>query len=215
MPRYWFRTRHHHTCKASTHKSLVSPLPNTSVKAFVNNTSTPNGTSFSFAGGSWSQPFSTFPAASVRLFPPTHVVPYRHFRLGVDGDFQRPRVAGHLLPHRRNIGEDGIGLLGLLQRFALHTSFETVAHAVEDVAHGPFTGQGVIQVTFGGFQGVEDFSRGQVAVATGGPLLGVGIGLRLDDGSDVLGQLGVLVFTALGSPAVEVLHTADSGVEFL
>src|SRR6516164_9586948 len=128
MPRYLARTPHHHTRSASTQKSLVSPEPNTSVNAPVNSTSTPNGTHFSLAGGSWSQPFSTFPAPSVRLFPPPHVVPHRHLRLGVDRDCQGPRVVTHLLPHRRHVREDGVGLLGLLQRLALLDALEAVAH---------------------------------------------------------------------------------------
>src|SRR3954447_23891957 len=119
MPRYLSRTPRHHTCKASTQKSLVSEEPKTNVNAPVNNTSTPNGTSFSLAGGSWSQPFSTSPSPSVRVFPPPHVVPHRHQRHGVHRHLQRLGVVPRLLAHRPDVGEDGVGLLGLAQRLAL------------------------------------------------------------------------------------------------
>src|SRR5690242_4781926 len=100
MPRYLARAPRHHTCKASTQKSLVSPEPKTSVNAPVSNTRTPKGTSFSLAGGSWSQPSSTFPSLSVRLFPPPHVIPHRHLGLGVNRNLQRLGVVPHLLMHR-------------------------------------------------------------------------------------------------------------------
>src|SRR5215813_5805583 len=160
MPRQLARMPHHHTCKASTQKSLVSPEPNTSVSAPVSNTSTPNGTSFSFAGGSWSQPFATFPSPSVRLFSPAYVVPHRHLGLSIDRDFQRPRVVARLRARRRDVREDGVGLLRLLQRLALLKPLAAVAHAVEDVPHGPLPGQVVWAVALGGHQGGEDFGGG-------------------------------------------------------
>src|SRR5215813_3980872 len=108
MPRQLARMPHHHTCKASTQKSLVSPEPNTSVSAPVNSTSTPNGTSFSFAGGSWSQPFATFPARSVRVFPPSAVLPQFHLGLGIDRDFQNFGVGPGFFPDRLDVGKDRI-----------------------------------------------------------------------------------------------------------
>src|SRR5215213_6758032 len=128
MPRHWLRAPRHHTCKASTQKSLVSWEPKISVKAPVNSTSTPSGTNFSFAGGSWSQPFATFPARSVRVFPPSAVFAHAHLGLGIDGDFQRLGVALDLAPDRLDVGKDGLGLLGLPERLALLNPLEAVVH---------------------------------------------------------------------------------------
>src|SRR5262245_14114746 len=136
MPRHWARVPRHHTCKASTQKSLLPPDPNTSVNAPVHNTSTPNGTNFSLAGGPWPQPFSASPSLPVRLFPPPHIIAHCHLRLGVDRNLQRLRVVAHLLTHRLHVGEDGVGLLGLLQRLALLDPLEAVVQAVEDIAQG-------------------------------------------------------------------------------
>src|SRR3954451_23512078 len=119
MPRHLARAPRHHSCKASTQKSLLSPEPKTNVKAPVSNTSTPKGVSFSLAGGSWSQPCSTFPSPSVRLFSPPHVIPYGHLGLGVDRNLQCLRVIPHLLAHGLHMGEDGVRLLRLAQRLAL------------------------------------------------------------------------------------------------
>src|ERR1700729_2937826 len=130
MPRYPDRAPRHQAIRASTQKSLLPPQPKTSVNAPVNNTSTPNGVTFSLAGGSWSQPFSR----SVRVFPPARVVPHRHFRLRIDGELQGLGVVPNLLAGRLDIGEDGVGLLRLLQGLALAEAFEPVVHAVEDVA---------------------------------------------------------------------------------
>src|SRR3954451_15710977 len=141
MPRHRARAPRHHTCNPSTQKSLLPAGPNTSVKAPVNNTSTPNGTSFSLAGGSWSQPFSTSPSPSVRVFPPPNEVPHRHLRLGVHRHLQRLGVVPHLLAHRPDVGEDGVGLPGLAQRLALADALEAVVQAVEDVPQRPLTGQ--------------------------------------------------------------------------
>src|ERR1700728_3565552 len=146
MPRWLDRAPRHHAIRASTQKSLLPPDPNTSVNAPVSNTSTPNGVIFSLAGGSWSQAFSALPSLPVRFFPPSGVVAYCHLRLRVDGDFQRPGVVPHLLADGLDVGEDGLGFRGLLQRLALLDAFEPVVHAVEDVAQGPDGGQGILGV---------------------------------------------------------------------
>src|SRR5947209_1117176 len=204
MPRYLARTPRHHTCNASTQKSLVSPEPKTSVNAPVNNTRSPKGTSFSLAGGSWSQPFSTSPSPSVRVFPPPHVIPHRHLGLRVHRDFQRLRVVPHLLPDCLDVGEDGVGLLGLLQRLALLNALEAIIQAVEDVAHRPLAGQVLLPIAFGGQQGRSYLGSRQVAVAACGSQLGIGVGLGLYDGPDVSRQLRVLVFAALAAAGGEV-----------
>src|SRR5487761_1880155 len=100
MLRWAERAPRHHTLRASAQKSLLPPSPNTSVKAPVSNTNTPNGVTFCFAGGSWSQPFSTTPSASVRVFPPSAVVAYGHFRLRVDGNLQGLVVVTDFLANR-------------------------------------------------------------------------------------------------------------------
>src|SRR3954467_2729160 len=79
----------HHTFKASAQKSLVSrDRVKINVSAPVASINTPNGVHFVSAGGSWSHAPGVFPSESVRLFPPTRVVPLVDFRLGVDGDLQ-------------------------------------------------------------------------------------------------------------------------------
>src|SRR5512142_18999 len=101
----------------------------------------PNGTSFSFAGGSWSHPFSTSPSESVRVFPPANVLAQGHLGLRVHRDLQRLGLVPGLFPHRLNVGEDRVGLVGLLQRLALLNPLEAVVHAIEDVSHRTFGGQ--------------------------------------------------------------------------
>src|SRR5512135_3487227 len=109
----------HHSFNASTQASLVSRDPNTSINAPVATIRIPNGTSFAFAGGSWSQPLGTSPSASVRVFSPTDVIAQAHLGLGVHGDLQRLGLVPGLLSHLLDVGEDRVGLLGLLQRLAL------------------------------------------------------------------------------------------------
>src|SRR5947209_13156182 len=141
MPRYPDRAPRHQAIRASTQKSLLPPEPKTNVNAPVNNTSTPKGVTFSLAGGSWSQPFSAWPSLPVRVFPPACVAPHRHLRLRIDGDLQCLGVVPNLPADRLDIGEDGVGLLRLLQGLALADALEPVVHAVEDVTQGPHAGQ--------------------------------------------------------------------------
>src|SRR5512135_1504660 len=98
----------------------------------------PNATCFSWAGGSLSHPLVTLPAASVLVFPPASVIAQGHLRLRVPRDLQRLGIVPDLLPHRLDVGEDRIGLLGLLQRLALADPLEAVVHPIEDVPHRPF-----------------------------------------------------------------------------
>src|SRR5277367_3704946 len=115
----------HHNWRASTQASLVSLLPKMSVNAPVSSTKTPNGTTFSLAGGSWSQPFSaTSPAAFVRVFPPQGIIADGHFRFGIHRDFQGFRIAAHLLAYGPEVGEDRLRVLGFLQRFAFPNPLE-------------------------------------------------------------------------------------------
>src|SRR5947209_18391886 len=126
MCRWPRRTRRHHTCNASTQASLVSCDPNSNISAPVATTRMPKGTSLSFAGGSWSHPLVTLPAASVRVFPPTDVVAQVHLRLRVYGDRQGLAVVLDLLPDPPHVAEDGVGLLRLLQGLALPNPLEAV-----------------------------------------------------------------------------------------
>src|SRR3954452_18751902 len=81
----------HHTFKASAQKSLVSrDRVKINVSAPVASINTPNGVHFVSAGGAWSHAPGVFPSESVRLFPPTRVVPLVDFRLGVDGVSRDP-----------------------------------------------------------------------------------------------------------------------------
>src|SRR3954467_10817575 len=93
------RTWSHHICNASTQASLVSRDPNRSINAPVATIRTPNGTDFSFAGGSWSHPLATSPSALVRVFPPTDVIAQGHLRLGIHRDLQRTGLVPALFPH--------------------------------------------------------------------------------------------------------------------
>src|SRR3954449_7675110 len=112
-------TRPHHIRNASTQASLVSREPKINVNAPLATIRMPKGTNFSFAGGSWSHPLATSPSASVRVFPPADVVAQGHLRLGIHRDLQRTGLPSGLFPHRLDIGEDRVGLVGLLQRLAL------------------------------------------------------------------------------------------------
>jgi hypothetical protein len=116
--------------------------------------------------------------------------------------------------HRRDVGEDRIGRLGLLQRLALLDPLEPVAQPVEDVAHRPLLGQVLLAVAFGD-QGRADLGGRQVGVPPRRLQLGVGVGLRLDDGSDLPGQLRVLVLAAAAAPRAEVLQAVQAGVSFV
>src|SRR4051812_10641834 len=128
-------TRSHHIRNASAQASLVSCDPNRSINAPLATIRMPNGTSFAFAGGSWSQPLATSPAPSVRVFPPTSVIAQGHLRLRVHRDLQGLRIVAHLSLHRLHVGEDRVGLLGLLQRLALLDPLEAIVHPIEDVPH--------------------------------------------------------------------------------
>src|SRR5579871_2290607 len=209
MPRWLDRTPRHQAIRAATQKSLLPPQPNTSVNAPWSSTSTPKGVSFSFAGGSWSHPFSALPSLPVRVFPPSGVVAHGDLGLGVDGDLQRVQVAPHFLADRLDVGEDGVRVLGLLQGLTFADAFEPVPHAVEDVTHGPLAGQR--------FRGVALLDQcpahlggGHVGVQARRLQLGVSLDVRLDEGADVRGQPRVLVLAALLSLGSEVLHAADA-----
>src|SRR4051812_13082673 len=208
----WSFTVSHHTFRASAQKSLVSrDFVKISVSAPVASISTPNGVHFVPAGGSWSHAAGVFPSESVRLFPPPRVVPLVDLRLGVDGDLQGLGVVAVLPAGGLDVGEDGVGVLGLLQRLGLLDPLEPVAHPVEDVAHGALLGQAVIAVALLPLQRLQDLLGGQVGVAPGGLQLGVGVGVRLDHGADVGGQSGVLDLARDGALGGEVLDAAQAG----
>src|SRR6185369_11779459 len=116
MPRWADRAERHPALRASPQKSLLPPSPNTRGRAPVSSTRPPNGVTFCFAGGSWSSPFNTRPSLSVRVFPPAAVVAGGHLRLGIDGALPRLGVVPDLLADGLDVGEDGVGGLGLLQR---------------------------------------------------------------------------------------------------
>src|SRR5580658_5807876 len=109
------RACRHHISKASTHASLVSWLQKMSVNTPVSRTKIPNGTAFSLAGGSWSQPFSTtLPAAFVRVFSPKGIIAHFDFCFGIHRDLQGFRIIACLLAHGPEVGEDRIRVLGFL-----------------------------------------------------------------------------------------------------
>src|ERR1044072_6421262 len=199
----------HHSFNASTQASLVSRVPNTSIKAPVATIRMPNGTNFAFAGGSWSQPLGTSPSESVRVFPPPDVIAQAHLGLRVHGDFQRLGLRPGLFPDLLDVGEDRVGLLGLLQGLAILDPLEAIVHAVEDVAHGPFTGQLLLEIALRD-QGRADLRCRQVGVPPRRLEFGIGIGMRLDDGAEVGGQLRVLLLSALPAACSEVLQAADA-----
>jgi hypothetical protein len=176
----------------------------------VASTSTPNDAHFLFAGGSWSHALGVSPCESVRLFPPPGVLALVHLRLGVDGNPQRGGVVLDLLPGGLHVNEDGVGLLGLLQRLGLLNPLEPVAQAVEDVAQGPLAGQLLALVAFLGLQRLEDLGGGQVGVAALGLQFRVGLGVWLDEVADVLGALRLFLLPAGPATSGEVLDTADA-----
>src|SRR3954449_8002845 len=205
-------TDSHHTFKASAQKSLVSrDFVKINVSAPVASISTPNGVHFVPAGGSWSHAPGVFPSESVLLFSPPRVVPLVDLRLGVDGDLQGLGVVAILSAGGAHVGEDGVGLLGLLQRLGLLDPLDPVAHPVEDVAHGALLGQPALVVTLLLLQRLQDLPGGQVGVAPGGLQLRVGLGVRLDHGADVGCQLRVFDFPRDGALGGEVLDTAQAG----
>src|SRR5512132_641838 len=208
------RTWSHHSFNASTQASLVSRAPKTSIKAPVATIRMPNGTNFSFAGGSWSQPFGTLPSASVRVFPPTDVLTQSHLGLGVHGDLQSPGIVPDLFPHLLDVREDRVGLLGLLQRLALLDPLEARVHPIEDIAHRPFAGQLFLGIALRD-QGLEHLGRRQV----GGPprrlQFRISVGMRCDEGADVGRQLRVLRFAALPTSRGEVFQAAHAVLLFV
>src|SRR5919112_6464340 len=98
------RTRCHHNVNASAQASLVSREPKSSINAPLATIRMPKGTSFTFAGGSWSHPLVTSPSEPVRVFPPADVVAQGHLRLGVHRDLQRRGVGPGLLACRGHVG---------------------------------------------------------------------------------------------------------------
>jgi len=171
----------------------------------------PSGVHFRAAGGSWSHPFAPVPSDAVRVFPPADVRPLGHLGLRVHRDLQRPAVAPRLLADGRHVGEDGVGGGRLLERPALPHPDQPVAHAVEDVPHGPLARQVGRRVPLGGTEAVEHLPGGQVGVPPVGLQLRVGVGPGLDHVPDVGRQSGVGVLRP-GSPAGrEVLHAPDAG----
>src|SRR5215217_2149533 len=150
-------TDSHHTFKASAQKSLVSrDWVKINVNAPVASINTPNGVHFVSAGGSWSHAAGVSPSESVLLFPPPRVIPFVDLRLGVDGDLQGFGVVAILLAGGAHVGEEGVGVLGLLQRFRLLNPLEAIAHAVEDVAQGALLGQPVVAVALLALQRLQD-----------------------------------------------------------
>src|SRR3954453_14668580 len=109
------RTWSHHICNASAQASLVSCDPNRSINAPLATIRMPNGTSFAFAGGSWSQPLVTLPSRLARVFPPTSVIAQGHLRLRVRRDLQGLGFVAHLFLHLLDVTADDVGLFGLLQ----------------------------------------------------------------------------------------------------
>src|ERR1043166_3278808 len=113
-------TDRHHTFRASPQKSLVSrDLVKINVSAPVASINTPSGVHLVLAGGSWSNPLGVCPCASALHFSPPRVVPLVDLRLGVDGDLQRFRVVLVLRAGGLHVGEDGVSVLGPLQRLGL------------------------------------------------------------------------------------------------
>src|SRR4051794_21325185 len=205
-------TDSHHTFRASAQKSLVSRDPvKINVSAPVASINTPNGVHFVSAGGSWSHAAGVLPSESVRLFPPPRVVPLVDRRLGVDGDLRGLGVVARLLAGGAHVGEDGVGVFGLLQRLGLLNPLDPVAQPVEDVAHGALLGQPVIAVTLPALQRLQDLPGGQVGVTPGRLQLRVGLSMRLDHGADVGRQLRVLDLARDGASGGEVLDTAEPG----
>src|SRR5262249_14744946 len=204
-------TDSHHTRSASTQKSLVSRDDvKISVSAPVASISTPKGVHLALAGGAWSHPLGMPPSQSVRVFPPTAGVALLDLGLGVQGDLQGLGVVLDLLAHRGDVGEDGVGVLGLAQRLGLLDALESVAHAVEDVAQRPLAGQVLLGVAHPGLQLLAQLLGGQVGVAALGLQLGVGLGEGLGEGADVPCPLGVLLLPAGPAACGEVLHAADA-----
>src|SRR3954464_16046844 len=202
----------HHTPKASAQEALVSrDRVKINVSAPVASINTPNGVHFVSAGGSWSHAAGVFPSEAVRLFPPPRVVPLVDLRLGGDRDLQGLGVVAGLLAGGVHVGEDGVGLLGLLQRLGLLDPLDPVAQPVEDVAHGALLGQPVIAVTLPALQRLQDLPGGQVGVTPGRLQLRVGLSMRLDHGTDVGGQLRVFDLARYGALGGEVLDTAEAG----
>src|SRR3954469_6660745 len=113
-------TDSHHTFKASAQKSLVSrDFVKINVSAPVASINTPKGVHFVPAGGSWSHAAGVFPSESVRLFPPPRIVPLGDLRLGVARNRQGLGILAIFLTGGVHVGEDGVGVLGLLQRLGL------------------------------------------------------------------------------------------------
>src|SRR5262249_4327058 len=204
-------TDRHHSFKASAQKSLVWRSPKISVRAPLASTRMPNGGHFLLAGGSCSSPLGVWPSESVRPFSPPTVVPLVHLGLGVHGDLQRLRVVPVRLAAGGHVGEDGVGLLGLLQRLGLLEAFEAGAHSGWHVAQGAVAGQAGGGVTLVVHKRLAEFPGGQVGVTAGGPPFGVRQGVWLDEGADVRGELGVLDLAGRLAAGGEVLGAAEPG----
>jgi hypothetical protein len=114
-----------------------------------------------------------------------------------------------------HVGEDGIGLWCLLQRLGFHNPFEPVTHAIEDVTHGSLAGQVVLGVALLGKHLLPQFRGREVGVAAFRFEFWVSLGVRLDEGTDVLCPLRIFLFPARATTSGKVLHTADALLQFM
>ena len=151
------------------------------------------------------------PSAWVLPFSPPRVIPLVHLGLGVVGDLQRFRVLLVLPLDRGAIVEDGVGLREFLEGLGLLDSFEPVAQAVEDVLHAAYAGERVAAVALLVLERLEHLAGRQVGVAPCGLQFGVGQRVRLDEGTDVSGKLGILDLRRALTAGAEVLEAADAG----
>jgi hypothetical protein len=118
------------------------------------------------------------------------------------------------LLHRFHVGEDRVGLLGLLQRFAFLDPLQTIVQAIEDVPQGAFAGQlrvGIALVD----QGLPHFGGREVGVQARRLQSRVGVRMRFDDRAEIGRQLRVLLFAALPASRREVLPATHPVVEFV
>src|SRR5690242_17946935 len=202
----------HHRNNPSAQLSLVSRWQKIIVKAPLTSTKMPKGVHFRFGGGSWSSPLGVVPLESHLHFSPPRVFALVDLGLGVEGDLQRFRVVLVALVDSLDVGEDRVGLRQLLQGLGLLDALEAVAQAVEDVTHTALAGQTLVAITLVDFQCLQDLAGGQVGVAAGGFDFGVGLGMRLDEGANVVGELGVFDLGARPGAGGEALEAADAGL---